>query len=139
MPIPFELMWICVAMKIRWLTAAFLSLLSGAALAGGQAWPDLPRTCYVSGRAATVADVKAGCAVFVASSNGKLIGKPLNIEIPQYAIHVDKKTGKKTRVIVIQAETAQGLKLVGYKDVGSRKRVVDSLGSLRLLGSKRPH
>lgn len=134
-----DLMSMCEAMMIRWLTVACLLTISTTAVAGGRGWPDLPDTCYVSGRAATVADVKAGCAVFVASSNGKLIGKPLDIEIPQYAIHTDRKTGKKTRVIVIQAETAQGMKLVGYKIVGSKRKVVDSLGSLRLLGGDKPH
>lgn len=124
-------------MMTRWLTAAVLVTLSAVALGG--TWPDLPKTCYVSGRAATVADVKAGCAVFVASSNGKLIGKPLDIEIPQYAIHTDKKTGRKTRVIIIQAESAQGMKLVGYRAIGSKRKAVDSLGSLRLLGGNKPH
>lgn len=121
------------------LTLLSTAALSTAAMAAGQAWPALANVCYVSGRAAKVADVKAGCAVFVASSNGKPIGKPLDIEIPQYAIHTDKKTGKQTRVIVIQAEEAQGMKLVGFRIVGSKRKVVDVLGSLKLLGGETPH
>jgi hypothetical protein len=130
---------LCKTIMIRWLIAAFLLTLSMAAQAGSDAWPDLPQTCFVSGRPATVADVKAGCAVFVATSNGKPVGKPLDIEIPQYAMHTDKKTGKKTRVIVIQAEEAQGMKLVGYRIAGSRRKVVDVLDSLQLLGADKPH
>ncbi len=122
----------------RWLSAAFLLTVCMAAQAGGDAWPDLPRACFVSGRPATVADVKAGCAVFVATSNGKPVGKPLDIEIPQYAIHTDRKTGKKSRVIVIQAEEAEGMKVVGYKIVGTRRKVVDMLDSLVLLGAEKP-
>jgi len=122
----------------RWLIAAFLLTVCMAAQAGNDAWPDLPQTCFVSGRAATVADVKAGCAVFVATSNGRPVGKPLDIEIPQYAIHTDRKTGKKARVIVIQAEEAQGMKLVGYRIAGTRRKVVDVLDSLVLLGADKP-
>lgn len=127
------------ALMTRWLIAAFVLTVSMAAQAGGDAWPVLPQTCFVSGRPATVADVKAGCAVFVATSNGRPVGKPLDIEIPQYAIHTDRKTGNKTRVIVIQAEEAEGMKVVGYEIVGTRRKVVDVLASLVLLGSEKPH
>ncbi len=123
----------------RWLPALFLLPISVGAFAADAGWPDLPKTCFVKGRPSTAADVKAGCAVFVAATpEGKVIGKPLNVEIPQYAIVTDTETGKKTHVILIQAEEAKGIKLAGYKIAGTDAMVADLLDSLKLLGQKKP-
>lgn len=124
---------------MRWLPVLFLFPISIAALAADAGWPDLPKTCFVKGRPGTAADVKAGCAAFMADTpDGKMVGKPLDVEIPQYAIHTDAKTGKKTHVILIQAEEAMGMKMAGYKITGTNGMVVDSLDSLKLLGRKKP-
>lgn len=130
---------------MRWIPALLLLLLppltvhAGSPVDAGQIdWPDLPTTCFVKGRPATPADVKKGCAAFVATANGKDVGKPLNIAIPQYAYQIDKETHTRTPVILIQAEEGLGIKMAGYTIVGSDKRVVDLLSSLELLGSKKP-
>ena len=56
----------------------------------GDSWPALSSVAVISGRVATEDDVKAGHAVFVArDGDGNLIGTPLDIQLPQYAVHVD--------------------------------------------------
>jgi hypothetical protein len=129
---------------MRWLSALFLLILSAAApssiaWAADVIWPDLPKTCFVKGRPATAADVRLHCAVFVPMSEGRAIGKPLPIAIPQYAYHLNKKTGHKTPVIVVQAESAMGMKMVGMRIVGTKQSMVDTLDSLQLLGTEKPH
>jgi hypothetical protein len=101
-------------------------------------WPDLPKECFVSARPATVADVKKGCAAFMIGDTDTSVGTPLGIEIPQYAWHVDQKSGKKTPVILIQAEESSGIKAVGYKDVDSPSLSVALLSEMILLGSRKP-
>jgi len=121
------------------LPALVLTLLA-ASLAAGAAeieWPSLDEVAHIRGRAATETDVVKGNAAFALRSDGKA-GKPIGIEIPQYAFHVDPKTGKKMPVIVIQAEEGQGMQIVGYVAVGTGERVVDLLSSLQLLGSEPP-
>ena len=106
--------------------------------AGSFVWPKLPDSCFVKGRPAAEDDVRKGCAVFVVKEGGRPAGKPLNIEVPQYAIHVDEDTGKQTPVILIQAEENAGLQVVGYKEVGTGVFAAALLRELRLLGAKRP-
>lgn len=49
-------------------------------------WPSLPTTGFIKGRPATEQDIDDGNAVFVASGpNGKVLGQPIDIDIPQYA------------------------------------------------------
>ena len=85
------------------------------ALAEAITWPDLPDTCFVSGRSATSQDVDTGCAAFLINVKGKAAGTPIKLDIPQYAMHVDEGTGKETPVILIQAEENGDVKAVGYK------------------------
>ena len=113
---------------------AFLPL---AGRCGVVHWPDLPKECFVSARPATVVDVKKGCAVFLIGQAEESAGVPLAIEIPQYAWHVDQKTGMKTPVILIQAEEGSGIKTVGYKELDSSFGVA-LLSEMVLLGSKKP-
>jgi hypothetical protein len=120
------------------LTPALLTLAT-AALAADIAWPDLPKTCYVKGRAGNVSDVRNHCGAFVATSkDGKMIGKALKVVVPQYAYHIDPKTKKKTPVILLQAEDAMGIPIAGFQVVGGGGMMVDTLGSLELLGTKKP-
>lgn len=74
----------------------------------------------------------------MATANGKEVGRALNIAIPQYAYEIDKETGTKTPVIVIQAEEGMGIRMAGYFIVGSDRKVVDLLSTLQLLGTKKP-
>jgi hypothetical protein len=98
-------------------------------------WPPLPKTGFIVGQAATNADVDAGNAAFVAAINGVSIGVPIKITIPQYAYY--KENGKKLPVIVIQAEEAQGQKLVGARQINGQD-VVGLIADFELLGSVQP-
>jgi hypothetical protein len=113
----------------RYLAAALI-LFSELALAQAP-WPALPRDAFVSGRAATLADVSAGRAAFVANSNGVAFGKPLGIVIPQYAWLT--KDGKRFPVVIIQAEAAGGQSIVGAL-LPNGAHAVATLPEFELLG-----
>jgi hypothetical protein len=98
-------------------------------------WPPLPKKEFLSGRAATKVDVNSGRAAFVAMLDEKPIGKPLPIKIPQYAFHLDN--GKKTPVIIIQAEQMGDKKYVGARLLDG-KELVGFLDEFELLGTKQP-
>ncbi|NVZ50072.1 hypothetical protein HX792_06990 [Pseudomonas sp. B6002] len=101
-------------------------------------WPDLPTTCFVSGRSATSTDVDTGCAAFLINVKGKAAGTPIKLDIPQYALHVDEATGKQTPVIIIQAEENGDIKAVGYKELGTDQLGAALLREVRLLGTQKP-
>jgi len=108
---------------------------SGTVIAESITWPDLPKTCFVSGRPATSLDVDAGCAAFLINGKGQAAGTPNKLEIPQYARHVDEATGKETPVILIQAEENGEIKAVGYKELGTDQLGAALLREVRLLGT----
>src|SRR4051812_10971628 len=95
---------------------AFIGLSSAVA----QGWPALPGRGFISGRPASEKDVNDGNAIFVLKSNDLPIGKPLRITIPQYAYLVEEG-GRRTRVILVQAEEANGIKLFGVRDVEGKE------------------
>ena len=101
-------------------------------------WPQLPKDCFVRARPATSADMKKGCAAFAIGNAGTSVGTPLDIKIPQYAWHVDKASGKKTPVILIQAEESSGIKAVGYREVDSPGLGAALLTEMILLGGDKP-
>ena len=96
-------------------------------------WPSLPTTGFLSGRPATQQDVSDGNALFVAERAGKIIGVPLTIDIPQYAVHVDRESGVRKRVILLQAERAEGIEMVGYRDLAGEHGIA-TLAEFELLG-----
>jgi hypothetical protein len=98
---------------MRTVSAVVLGCVATVAFAQTFQWPSLPRDGFMVGRAATKADVDAGRAVFVAAQGGQNIGVPMAIDIPQYAYFLDK--GKRSPAIVLQAEEAQGQKLIGAR------------------------
>lgn len=104
----------------------------------GRTWPPLPKTGFIRGRAAGVADQEAGNAVFVAQVGDQVVGQPIDILIPQYAFHVDATTRARTPVIVLQAERAQGLDVVGYLIIATGDHAIGKLQELELLGSRPP-
>ncbi len=124
--------------NVRMLFLAGLALTSPLTLAESIAWPDLPDTCFVSGRSATSQDVDTGCAAFLINVKGKAAGTPIKLDIPQYAMHVDEGTGKETPVILIQAEENGDVKAVGYKELGTGQLGAALLREVRLLGTKKP-
>ena len=91
-------------------------------------WPPLKDISFVSGRVATEQDINSGAAVFLLESECENVGEPLDMKLPQYATHHDEETGKRTNVIIIQAEKAgrfeyfgalvfeEGEYLIGYAD-----------------------
>jgi len=125
-------------MKAHTRLAILLAALMAAgavANAQGGAWPPLPNEGFIKGRTATPADVAAGRAVFAPQAGGASVGKPLAIAIPQYAYY--KEGGKKTPVIVVQAEEVQGMRMVGAR-LASGKAVVGLLQNFDLLGKVPP-
>ncbi|MGR4865140.1 hypothetical protein [Caulobacter sp. LARHSG274] len=97
-------------------------------------WPELPATDFVRGRLATEADVEQMRAVFAGNVPG---AKPLEIDIPQYAIFQNENEGAAVRAIVVQAETALGRELVGLVDLTGRSHM-QFLSDVQLLGTRRP-
>lgn len=78
-------------------------------------WPDLPLYGYVRGRMATTEDLDSGWAVFLTPEPGDYTmpypgmvsyGEPVDVPIPQYALHIDWQTGELSPGILIQAETS---------------------------------
>ena len=99
-----------------------------------QDWPILPSTGFISGRAATEKDVADGNAIFVLKAQGAIIGRPLEVVIPQYA-YLNKEGHK--QVILVQAEEANGIKLFGIRDATGKEYISEG-SDLELLGTKPP-
>src|ERR1051326_3920713 len=89
-------------------------------------WRETP--CLI-GRAATQEDVGAGRAVFAAPGARS---QPIDLKLPRCAIHNDQQTGKKTPVIVLQAEDSRGIKTIGYRFLNGAEGVC-LLSELELL------
>lgn len=109
---------------------------TGTTAVAAKDWPSLPSQGFVSGKPATEADVAVGNAIFVAKVEGEPIGTPLAIPIPQYA-HLADKAGAAIRVIVVQAEAANDIRLFGVRDLSGKEYVVQE-SDLTLLGNGRP-
>ena len=99
------------------------------------AWPPLPLTGFIKGRAATSDDVRSGSAAFVLAANGVPIGRPLDIAIPQYALWRDDKTGADTPVIITQVETNGRIDVVACVGVMDHAVRVATLKEFTLLGT----
>ena len=123
---------------VRMFVLAAQAMASTLANANSVNWPDLPQTCFVSGRPATSADVDTGCAAFLINVKGEAAGTPIKLDIPQYALHIDEATGKETPVIIIQAEENGEIKAVGYRELGTDQLGAALLREVRLLGTKKP-
>lgn len=74
-------------MKIKKLFLALLAIFPIFGFSQQALWPALPKTGFISGKSAMQADVDVGNAVFAAQVGSEIIGKPLNLTIPQYAYH----------------------------------------------------
>ncbi|HHI92244.1 MAG TPA: hypothetical protein ENK04_01845 [Gammaproteobacteria bacterium] len=98
-------------------------------------WPDLNSCKFVTGRTATEQDLMEGKATFLLKSGNETLSTPLEIEIPQYALHINKSNNEETPGIIIQAEkTCDGQELVGFIPAHSQAPVTTSLHEFRLLG-----
>lgn len=130
-----RLLWRHELSKMSKLIATILVLLSMSAQGEAKVvWPDLSSIKYVSQRSATEADVNEGAAVFLLQSEGINIGSPMNLEIPQYAIHTDGESGVKSNVVIIQAEEANGQQVIGALIVGSNEFMAGLVNEFKLLG-----
>ncbi len=102
-------------------------------------WPNLAEVKSTSGRVATKEDVNTGAAVFILEdASGKNKGDAIDILIPQYAIHIDVEVGTKTKVIVVQAEEADGNKYIGAKLVDKNEFMLGLFEEFKLLGISPP-
>ncbi len=110
--------------------AALLLACAGGTKPPNVAWPPLPKTGFIAGRAATEADVQAGNAAFAAG------GQPVRIPVPQYAFHVDDK-GSRTPGIIIQAEEAGGVRMLGMRELKGEV-IVGLYQEFELLGTAPP-
>lgn len=117
-------------------TAFIFSVINSARGQQIMEWPALTEFSFVSGRAATEEDVNAGSAVFVLKVDGKPVGIPINIKLPQYAIHVDSESGGKTKVVVLQAEEADGNQYFGAVDILEGTYLLGFANEFDLLGEK---
>jgi hypothetical protein len=115
--------------KVAWL----LVVLGAASAAAAADWPPLPSSGFVAGRPAQKEDVAKGNAIFSAVVNGVVVGKPIAISIPQYALLRDTRQ----RVILVQAEVANGITLFGVRGLDGKEAVVRDT-DLELLGTQRP-
>jgi len=80
-------------------------------------------------------DVASGSAAFVLNGS-----TAMNIDIPQYAYHIDAKTGEQSPGVIIQAErTTDGKELVAMQPIGKAGPLVALLGEYKLLGKSRPN
>ena len=111
---------------------AFVLAFIGLSSAVAQNWPALPGRGFISGHPASEKDVSDGNAIFVLKANDLPIGKPLQITIPQYAYLIEEG-GKRTRVILVQAEEANGIKLFGIRDLEGQEAVAKET-DVQLLG-----
>lgn len=80
----------------------------------------------------------AGNAIFASEARGTVIGQPLEVAIPQYAWLTDAKTKDRQPVIVVQAEEANGIKIVGYRTVTGGQNGAALLSEFELLGTTVP-
>lgn len=117
--------------------ATIANLLPGSSLGGSEEWPNLPTKNFIAGRAASQDDVNEGRAIFVLAQGGIVIGRPIDITIPQYALMDSGPSKPPIRVVVIQAEEFPKGKLVGVRDARG-KEYVAKLSDLQLLGQSRP-
>jgi len=101
-------------------------------------WPDLSTIKFVSIRSATEVDVNNGSAAFLLQSEGESIGSPMDIDIPQYAIHTNEDTNEKTNVVIIQAEETEDQKVFGALIVENGELMVGLSHEFKMLGQSKP-
>jgi hypothetical protein len=100
----------------------------------GVTWPPLPTHGFVSGRPATKEDVAAGRAAVSAYSEGHVAATPISNAVPQYAFHVDE-AGKRTPGIIIQAEQAGSLRIIGFKPLSGNELMAATEKEFEFLGT----
>jgi len=88
--------------------------------------------------AATENDINSGAAVFLLQNEtGESIGVPIDIEIPQYAIHKGE-AGVLTKVIIVQAEQTQDQKAIGALNITDNSFMVGLYNEFTFIGKEKP-
>jgi len=102
-------------------------------------WPKLPTHKYIKGKSALKIDVDEKRAVF-AYLRAATSSTPINILIPQYGLLKTSQSDKQLRIIVIQAESFNGMNMLGYIDIQTGIRAITLMKNVKLLGdmSKKP-
>jgi hypothetical protein len=100
-------------------------------------WPALPKSGFIAGHPATDKDVADGNAVFVLRAYGVPFGKPLDVDIPQYA-YLTKRGQQPVPVIVVQAEQGKGIKIFGIRDFSGQAATARE-SEVQLLGANPPN
>ncbi len=96
--------------------------------------PALPTNGFIKGRTATKEDLATGNTAFLLVTS-----EAMEIEIPQYAYHVDTQTGKSSAGIIFQAErTPDGKQLLAMQLIGEGGKLVALLAEFKLLGKVAP-
>ncbi|WP_105053686.1 hypothetical protein [Psychrosphaera saromensis] len=98
-------------------------------------WPPLSDYKYTSGRQATEDDINSGAAVFMLQIEGKSIGRPIDLLIPQYAVHIDQETGERSNVIVIQAEENDESQVIGAINIKTNEYLAALKYEFEFLGN----
>lgn len=103
-------------------------------------WPTLQLSQFVRGRAATVADMDSGHAVFCQQSSDGSLASPWPLEVPQYALW-RKEDDTEVPSILVQAEAhildPDGEPLLGLRFTDGSTAVASG-GEVTLLGVARP-
>ena len=107
---------------------------------GANAWPPLPTSGFLLGRAASAADIDLGDAVFSQATSDGLEVRPCSVVLPQYALWHDEN-GSLRRVFVVQAEKyvsdPAGEPIYGLRTFEGEE-IVASGEELQLLGTAPP-
>lgn len=70
-------------------------------------------------------------------AEGRVIGQPLPITVPQYAFHVSE-SGQRTPGIIIQAEVGQGIPMLGMRTLSDGTLLAALEWEYVLLGTSVP-
>ena len=100
-------------------------------------WPPLSDYKFTSGRQATEEDINSGAAVFMLQVDGKNIGRPIDILIPQYAVHIDQETGERVNVIIIQAEETDDSQAIGAINIKTNEYIAALKYEFEFLGNQK--
>ena len=104
--------------------------------------PQLPLTLdgvrasgrFMKGIAASPEDVTSCKAVFSAGPNAR----PLDVDIPQYAMYEDKETGEHSLHVITQAEEANGFRLIGALRASDGTQLAGFESDFQFLGQVPP-
>ncbi|WP_309396912.1 hypothetical protein [Cerasicoccus maritimus] len=96
-------------------------------------WPDINSFEATVGRLATAEDTRANRASFILEADGKRIGQPIDMVLPCFAwYHCDEDKEKK-RVVIFQAEEADGKRYFGGWLIDDEEQIVGLESDFKIL------